>query len=192
MLVGLSLLAAAAGWQTLAMITRPEPLPVLDTLGGDFTLDSTLGEGTRLSDFQGEVVLLNFGYTQCPDVCPTALSRMRDVIRGLPDERTAVRPVFVTLDPDRDSLDRIRDYVAFFDASFIGMTGSAEAIANATAPFKVYYQKEPQGPELGYSIAHSSHIYVIDPAGRVRTTFGPSVRVPDMISTVHQLQKEAG
>ena len=91
------------------------PLPVLYTLGGDFELDATSGKRLSLSDLEGEFVLLNFGYTGCPDVCPTALARMRDVLNLLGDRRAAVRPVFVTLDPEVDGIDRIGPYLSFFD-----------------------------------------------------------------------------
>jgi cytochrome oxidase Cu insertion factor (SCO1/SenC/PrrC family) len=99
------LVIAVLAWQ-LSQRRSPEPLPVLYTLGGDFALDSTLGGTTRLSDFRGALVLLNFGYTGCPDVCPTALSRMGSVLERLPPGaagRDRIRPLFVTLDPMVDT-----------------------------------------------------------------------------------------
>jgi protein SCO1/2 len=168
-----------------------EPLPVLYTLGGDFTLDSTLGRELSLSDFQGKLVLLNFGYTGCPDVCPTALSRMRDAMGMTSLEESRLQPLFVTLDPEVDSVDRIDPYVRFFDSRFIGLTGTAASVAAATEPFKVFYERVPSESGNGYSISHSSHIYLLDPAGRVRATFGEGVPVSDIASAIDSLARES-
>ncbi len=190
--VTLALLTGLTGWQVKALMVKPEPLPVLDTLGGDFSLSSTLGGDRRLADFRGEVVLLNFGFTHCPDVCPTALARMREVVETLAAADMPVRPLFVTLDPERDTLERLQPYVAHFGDDFVGMTGTAEEVAAAAKPFKVFYAREEMASGLGYSIVHSSHIYLLDVDGRVRMTFDANVPMPEMIRTVHQLQAAAG
>jgi protein SCO1/2 len=177
--------------------TSTDPLPVLYTLGGDFTLNSTLGRALSLSELEGSLVLLNFGYTGCPDVCPTALARMRDAMNLAELEvDDAIQPLFVTLDPEVDSLDRIAPYVAFFDPRFIGLTGAPEAVQAATAPFKVYVEKVfnetsagVTGP--GYSITHSSHIYLLDTSGRVRATFGEGVPVPEIAAAIERLAGES-
>ena len=189
--IAATVLVAAVGWQVARSYARVEPLPVLYTLGGDFSLMSTLGREARLSDFRGNVVLLNFGFTHCPDVCPAALSRMRDVIASLGDDRAFVRPVFVTLDPARDTVEQLTPYLAHFGDSFVGMTGSDAQIAAAAAPFKVFYEKENIVSDLSYSISHSSHIYLLDGDGQVRATFGQSVTVPRMAETVERLLEEA-
>lgn len=183
------LIGSVLGWQVWRTSRAVDPLPVLYTLGGDFTLDSTLGEPLSLSSLQGGLVLLNFGYTACPDVCPTALARMRDVLEGIGvPER--VQPVFVTLDPERDSVDRIAPYLQFFNPRFIGFTGTEAEIAAAAGHYKVFYQREPSESADGYSISHSSHIYLLDGAGRVRATFGEGVPVPDIVATVDRLLSE--
>ena len=188
----LAALSGVVGWQIRALIESPEALPVLDTLGGDFVLTSTRGGTERLSEYRGEIVLLNFGFTSCPDVCPTALARMRDVVDALPDAYTVIRPMFVTVDPQRDSLERVQPYVAHFGSEFVGMTGSEQAIASATEPFKVFYERQDLDGAGVYTIAHSSHIYLLDTRGQVRMTFGPNVPVPEIIRSVHQLQRETG
>jgi protein SCO1/2 len=173
--------------------TAVEPLPVLYTLGGDFALDSTRERTVRLSDFRGQTVLLNFGFTSCPEVCPTALSRLRDVLETIPQGpggRDRVQPLFITLDPSVDTVDRMAPYLEFFDAEFIGLTGSEAAIASAAADYKVHYERETMDSEMGYTISHSAHIYLIDAAGRVRATFGQGVTVPSMARTVQQLLGE--
>ena len=177
-------------WQ-LSREHRPmQPLPVLHTLGGDFTLDSTEGGRLSLSDLQGQVVLLNFGFTGCPDVCPTALARIRDVLGYFEEDRERLRSVFVTLDPEVDTVDRIGPYVRFFDPDFIGLTGSMAEIAAATEPFKVFYQREKLASASGYTINHSSHIYLIDSAGRVRATFAEGVPIGTIASSTRQLLAE--
>ena len=180
------LCAAYIGFERTTSATR-EPLPVLYTLGGDFELDSTSGDRLALSDLAGSLILLNFGYTGCPDVCPTALARMREVLNLLGDSRSVVRPVFVTLDPEVDGLDRIGPYLNFFDPDFIGLTGSPEEVAEAAAAFKVFYERQPLESSAGYTISHSSHIYLIDTIGRVRATFGEGVPVGRIAETVHRL-----
>jgi len=191
-LLAAGLLIGAATWQSIRLASAANELPVLYTLGGDFALDSTLGSVTRLSEFEGELVLLNSGYTSCPDVCPAALARVRDVMRALPEPATRIRPVFVTLDPQRDTLDRLDPYLEFFGSEFIGMTGSEEQIATARSAYKVFYQKDDIASELGYAISHSSHIYLLDTRGRVRATFGEGIPVPQIVDTVQRLLAETG
>lgn len=174
-----------------------DPLPILYTLGGDFTLNSTLGRTLSLSELEGKLVLLNFGYTGCPDVCPTALARMRDAM-NLADIAVddAIQPLFVTVDPEVDSLDRIGPYVAFFDPRFIGLTGTPEAVHAATTPFKVYVEKVYDEASAGlsrpgYSITHSSHIYLLDTSGRVRATFGEGIPVAEIAGAIERLAGES-
>ncbi len=179
------ILVVMAGQQARQRFGSPDSLPILDTLGGNFALESTRGGTTELSDLHGKVVMLNFGYTSCPDVCPTVLARMRDVIRELGDPR--IQPVFVTLDPDRDTLERLGPYLRSFDDRFVGMTGTATAIAEAAKPYKVHYERENDGT----TISHNSHIYLLDTEGRVRATFDHGVTVPAIVDTVEQLLNEA-
>lgn len=189
-LLGTLIVLSVSVWQLLRPAAADMELPVLYTLGGDFTLDSTLDRPLSLSELQGRLVLLNFGYTGCPDVCPTALARIRDLLSEVDVSSAEIQPVFVTLDPEVDTVDRIRPYVRFFDPDFIGMTGSAEEIARAAEPFKVFYEREPGVVEGSYSISHSSHIYLIDSQGRVRATFAEGVTVPAMAMAVRHLLDE--
>jgi cytochrome oxidase Cu insertion factor (SCO1/SenC/PrrC family) len=177
-----AVLLGIVGWQVRELARAYEPLPVLDSLGGEFALESTAGGLARLSDFRGKLVLIGFGYASCPDVCPTMLARMRDVRLALGGNGDAVQPLFVTLDPDRDTVDRLAPYVRHFDDSLIGLTGTVGAVSQAAASFRVYWEIESPS-----DIVHSSHVYLLDRQGRVRSTFGPGVTVPEMIATVQRL-----
>lgn len=163
------------------------PLPVIDSLGGDITLPSTQGPGTRLSDYQGKLVLLNFGFTTCPDVCPAALSRMREVLNAVDPDGGQLQLIFVTIDPERDTIEKLRDYLAYFHPSFVGMSGSDEQIEVAAGLFKVYYQRENLESGIDYGFAHSDQIYLLDKQGRVRATFGSSVTPQQMVKDVQHL-----
>ena len=152
---------------------RP-PLPVLDTLGGDFTLPSTLGHDVNLSDYRGKVVLLNFGFTSCPDVCPTVLARLRKTIDTLKKDANQVQVLFVTIDPERDSLEKLQQYLPYFHTQFIGLRGSNSQLNNVAARYKVLYQREDIDSDIGYSFLHNDHIYLIDQQGRVRAMLSGS------------------
>lgn len=190
-LIASLILLGSALYATQRIPAVASPLPVLYTLGGDFRLDSTEGGRLALSDLEGKVVLLNFGYTGCPDVCPTALARMRDALAALGEQKSMVQPVFVTLDPEADTLNRIGPYLHFFDPAFIGLTGSAQEVAQAAEHYKVFYERQPLPSAAGYSISHSSHIYLIDTRGQVRATFGEGVPVPKIANTVYQLVNQS-
>jgi protein SCO1/2 len=177
---------------TAALVSTPRqpPLPVLDDLGGAFTLPSTLGRDASLADFEGELVLLNFGFTSCPDVCPTVLAKMRALLLDAQALDIAVRPLFVTLDPERDSLESLASYLGYFDAEFVGMTGTRTQIDAVAAQFRVLHERRALDSSLEYAIDHSSHIYLIDRRGRVRVMFGGSHRLPDMVDAVRRLAAE--
>jgi len=188
--LGMLIIGCALAWQVTHLAPPTKPLPLLYTLGGDFVLPSTTGATTSLADFRGDLVLLNFGYTSCPEVCPTVLARMRDVLSMLPEGRARVRPVFITLDPEVDTVDRLQPYLGFFDSAFVGLTGTPAQIAQTAADYNVFYEREPMASSLGYSISHSSHIYLLDGQGRVRATFGEGVPLPQIAGAVYQLLGE--
>lgn len=136
--------------------------------GRDFQLSDPSGKLRTLSDFRGKVVVLFFGYTQCPDVCPTTLSELAAVMNKLGPDAARVQVLFVTVDPERDSPDLLSRYVPAFNPTFLGLYGDAAATAATAKEFKVIYQKEP-GPTPGtYSVDHSAGTYLFDPQGRLR------------------------
>jgi protein SCO1 len=190
LIAALVLAAAVVAIRMATPLFAPQaPLPVLEGLGGEFTLPSTLGRETRLADFRGRLVLLDFGFASCPDVCPTVLSRMRQALLALGPEAADVQALFVTIDPERDTLDVLRPYVAHFHPSFVAMSGTPEATRTVAALFRVYYEREAN-PQLGYGFSHSDQIYLIDREGRVRATFGNSVTTAEMVATLRRLLAE--
>ncbi len=136
-------------------------------IGGPFTLIDQDGRTRTDADFRGRHMLVYFGYTYCPDVCPTALSDMAIALDEIGADATKVRPVFVTVDPARDTPARLKDYVANFHPRLVGLTGSDDAIARAAKAYRVYYAKaRDSGSAADYLMDHSSIIYLIGPDGR--------------------------
>jgi len=140
--------------------------------GRDFALTDHTGQPRRLADYQGKVVVIFFGYTQCPDVCPTTLLNMAEVMKLLgesdPAAATKVQVLFVTLDPERDTRELLAAYVPQFNASFVGLYGDAAATAAVAGEFRVFYQKQLGSTPSTYSIDHSANSYIYDPQGRLR------------------------
>ncbi len=131
----------------------------------DFHLFDAGGKSRSLADFRGKVVAMFFGYTHCPDVCPTTLADMAQVMRLLGKDADKLQVLFVTLDPGRDTRDLLARYVPAFHAGFIGLSGDAAATAQAAQAFGVMYQKQ-EGKTGGYTLDHSAGIYLIAPDGR--------------------------
>jgi protein SCO1/2 len=131
-------------------------------IGGPFKLQGADGRVVTEADLKGEPFLVYFGYTNCPDVCPTTLAQISDVLAKMPGKR--IRALFITIDPERDSAQSLRDYLQSFDSRIIGLSGDADAIANVEKGYRVYARKGP--PENGgYSMDHSSIIYLMDKNG---------------------------
>lgn len=172
-------------WLPLMAVARE--LPINTRLGGDFQLQSTQPAETRLSDFKGRVVLLNFGYTSCPDVCPTVLNRIAKVMNALEDDRTKVQPLFVSFDPARDTVERLKAYLNYFGKDFIGMTGTPEQIAAVAKQYGVVYIAQQSGSAAGVEYAHSDYIYLLDQQGRVRALFSSTEPVAHMTDAVESL-----
>lgn len=138
------------------------------SFGGEFALTDHHGQARRLSDFQGKLVVMFFGYTHCPDVCPTTLDDLAKAMRLLGEKRKEVQVLFVTLDPDRDTREVLAQYVPGFDANFLGLYGDPQTTAITAANFKVFYQKQASGGKSGYTIDHSAGLYVFDKKGMIR------------------------
>lgn len=136
--------------------------------GSDFTLKSSNGP-LSLSDLRGKVVLIFFGYTSCPDVCPISLARIRASFSSLSiEELDRVRALFITLDPERDTLDRLQKYTGYFHPNIIGLRDDVETIRSVTEQYGIKFAKT-MSPEsaIGYSISHSTDIFLLDPQGHV-------------------------
>ena len=133
-----------------------------------FELTDQNGQRRSLADFRGKVVSVFFGYTQCPDVCPTTLAEMKEVRQKLGPEGNDVQVVFITIDPERDNAQLLKSYLAAFDPSFVGLTGTPEQIAAVARDFKVFYEKVPGNAPGQYTMNHTAGSYVFDRSGRIR------------------------
>jgi protein SCO1/2 len=136
--------------------------------GRGFTLVDHTGATRSLADWKGKVVVLFFGFTQCPDVCPTTLATMADAMKRLGADADRVQVLFVTVDPERDTRAVLAPYVTAFDPRFVGLYGDKEATSKAAREFKVFYQKVPGKMPETYGIDHTAASYVIDAQGRLR------------------------
>jgi protein SCO1/2 len=141
-------------------------------LGRELRLSDHNGAPRTLADFQGKVLVVFFGFTHCPDVCPTTLAELARARKMLGPDADRVQVVMVTVDPERDTPQVLRDYVTALDPSFLGLTGDAEAIARTAREFKVFYQKSAGSSPQSYNVDHSSGSFVFDPSGRVRLLVG--------------------
>ena len=140
--------------------------------GRDFALTDHTGKPRTLADFRGKVVVLFFGYTQCPDVCPTTLATLAEVMQRLGPDAASVQVLFVTIDPERDTAELLSQYVPAFNPSFVGLSGDAEATARTAKEFKILYQKQPGRTPGSYTMDHSAGTFVFDPQGRLRLYVG--------------------
>lgn len=134
--------------------------------GRSFSMTDIDGKVRTLSEFKGSIVMLFFGFTQCPDVCPTALGRATEVIRLLGDDARKLQPIFVTIDPERDTEILLRSYVGAFDKRIIALRGSTAATAEMAKEFKVFYQKVVTGKS--YTMDHTTLTYIFDTQGLLR------------------------
>jgi protein SCO1/2 len=172
LLGGLVILGAGA---LFALVHRDTPRGAAGTLlasaiGGPFRLVDQNGNTVTEADLKGKWSLVYFGYTHCPDACPTALNDIAIALDQLGPKREAVRAVFITVDPERDTPEVLKEYVTSFDAAILALSGSPEEIARAAKAYRVYYAKHPE-PGGDYSMDHSSVIYVMDPEGRFTASF---------------------
>ena len=148
-----------------------------DVTGADYARDFALtdhnGRQVTLADYRGRVVTVFFGFTQCPDVCPTALAEMRAVVEKLGADGPKLQVLFITIDPQRDTQALLSQYVPAFHPSFVGLYGDAETTARVAKDFKVFYQKVAGKTPGSYSMDHTAGTYVFDPQGRLRLFVRP-------------------
>ena len=165
----------AGGFLALSLHESPRGAAgtvLASAIGGPFHLVDQNGKTVTNADLKGKWALVYFGYTHCPDACPTALNAISIALDDLGPKRDAVRPVFITVDPERDTPEVLKSYVTAFDAPILALTGTPQEIAQAAKDYRVYYAKHPE-PGGDYAMDHSSVIYVMDPEGRFTATFTP-------------------
>jgi protein SCO1/2 len=151
---------------------------------GDFSLTEVSGKVFHLSDYRGKVVLLFFGYTTCPDACPSTLAKLSRVLKLLGPDRTKVQTVFVTVDPLQDTPDRLKEYLAFFGVDALGLTGTKEQIDEVVKAYHAYYQRVPTESALGYAISHTVTVYLIGRQGKVHHLFSQEDSVEKMAEVI--------
>lgn len=144
-----------------------------DITGADFAqqlkLTNHLGQPVTLASYQGKVVALFFGYTHCPDVCPTTMHDLASAMKLLGDRANEVQVLFVTLDPERDTQDVLAQFVPSFNPSFVGLYGTQAEIEATAQNFKIYHAKQSVSGRSGYLIDHSAGVYLYDKTGKIRT-----------------------
>ena len=200
MLIPYLLLVAALAGVALWHQSRQQPIApgtVISTgttmVGGDFTLTDQNGVRRSSTDFRGRYMLVYFGFTSCPDVCPTTLAVMSDALDGIGPLKDKVVPVFITIDPERDTVGLIKTYVEGFGPQFVGFTGTVEEIEAVKKQFRVYGVKKPLDEEKGlaggYGMDHSSVMYLMGPDGKIVTYYDDLIPVAKLEAELREKVK---
>lgn len=187
--LGAATLACAAAFTlTACKDEKKAAFQGVDVTGADYAKDIPLtdvnGQKRSLKDFSGKAVAVFFGYTQCPDVCPTTMQELKEVKDSLGADSGKLQAIFISLDPERDTPEVLKAYMANFDESFVGLTGKPEELAAVAKDFKIYFKKVPGKVEGTYTLDHSAGTYLYDPQGRLRIYerygAGPQVLLQDV------------
>lgn len=183
-------LGVGAAWLASDLINLGQPanqaaLPL--PAGGDFTLQSVNGPAS-LADFRGKVVVLYFGYTACPDICPTSMATLKAALAQLtPAEVQQVQGLFVSVDPERDTLEHIQRYVNYFHPNMTGLSGTQPELQKITRRYGAFYRKvEVPGSAMAYTIDHSAILYVIDREGQVREQVQHAVPPAELAAAIRR------
>lgn len=157
-----------------------------------YLLMDTRGRAVTDQDFSGRFQIIAFGYTFCPDICPTTLAEISLVMEKLGKQADLLQPIFVTVDPERDTPDKLRDYTAFFNPRIIGLTGSPDLVRRVADHFKVRYEKhwEPGAEKDKYSVDHSAGTYLLGPDGRFLTKFAYATPPLEIVNRIRELMEE--
>ena len=186
-------LAALAGTGLAACSEKKPSFNAVDITGADyakgFTLSDADGKQRTLADFKGKVVVMFFGYGQCPDVCPTTMSEMAQVKQQLGSDGDKLQVLFVTVDPERDTPPVMKAYMGAFDPGFVALIPTPEQLPALAKDYKVYYKKVEGKTPTSYSMDHSAASFVYDTEGRVRLYARYGAGVPAMVSDLKALLK---
>ena len=186
------LIGAIAGAGVLLVANPQGGQPVQSSgaalIGGPFSLVGADGKPVTDRDFRGRYMLIFFGFTHCPDICPAELQVIAQALEQLGDKAKKVVPIFITLDPERDTPEAMANYVKSFGPNFVGLTGSPEAIAAAAKAYRVAYSKVENKDSAGdYSVDHSALAYLMDPEGRYVTHFSYGLSTDQMAEKLEKL-----
>jgi protein SCO1/2 len=185
------ILGLVAGWAIIKLIGTPytyhgtviqSPEPARN-----FTLTGPGGEQVNLHDFRGQAVLLYFGYTFCPDVCPATLVELAQANERLGDDAQKAQVIMISVDPDRDTPEHLEEYVTHFDPSFIGITGSEDEVAEVATQYGIFYEKHEGTVATGYLIDHTASVVVIDPDGHLRLIYPFGTPAKDIAEDIRHL-----
>ena len=183
-------LAAAAGLHLAACTDNKPSFNAVDITGADyakgFALTDADGKQRTLADFKGKVVVMFFGYAQCPDVCPTTMSEMAQVKQQLGSDGDKLQVLFVTVDPERDRPEMLQQYLQSFDRRITGLTGSPDEVAAVAKSYRVYWRKVPTG-DGDYTMDHSAMVYLMDSDGRFTDTIAYGTPEPERLAALHRL-----
>ncbi|GAB4577308.1 MAG: SCO family protein [Anaerolineales bacterium] len=191
-----ALIGLALGYSGIQFLPQPyrfqgsaiePPVPA-----ADFTLQTHDGQPFTLSAQRGKVVLLFFGYTSCPDVCPATWGAFKKIAAQLGERAAEAQFVMITADPERDTPDQMANYITAFNPNFLGLTGSQEALQPVYEAYGAFVEKEETDGATGYLIAHTSRVYVIDQEGRLRLTFPFGMAAEAMAADVYHLLEMKG
>lgn len=195
--MGVGALALGLGLFAAMSFFRPEAprFEAVDITGADWGKDFKLidhtGQPRTLDDFKGKAVALFFGFTHCPDICPTAMAELAQVLKLLGNDARLVQVLFVTVDPKRDTPAVLSQYVPAFHPSFLGLYGDPAAIERTAKEFKAYYHVNKANDSGGYTVDHSGQIFVFDPQGRLRLYIKPDLSPEMMARDFRLLLKES-
>ncbi|MCE9647904.1 MAG: SCO family protein [Chloroflexi bacterium] len=162
-----------------------EPYPVAPPI----ELVRSNGERFRLSDQKGKINLLFFGYTSCPDVCPTTLAELNQVLTSLGNKTDLVQVLFVSVDPERDTPEKIQQYVNHFNSKFVGLSGSMDVLQGIWNDYGIYREEVQGDSAAGYTVNHTARVYLIDMDGNLRLSYGFETPVEDIVNDVRLLLK---
>jgi protein SCO1/2 len=193
LLVGAIALMVIAGGGLAALLLIPAPLTQVRTsiagaMGGPFTLTASDGRTVTDETYRGKWMLIYFGYTSCPDACPTALNNMGVALDRLGSEAAALQPVFITVDPKRDTPEALAEYLKSFDPHIAALSGTDEQVAAVVKEYHVYVEVQPGGGK-DYLVNHSSFFYLINPEGNFVNIIHGDVSGEELANKIRQLRK---
>lgn len=174
----------------VAYLTWPARVPISVAInagaqiGGAFTLQNHHGQAVSAATYSGRWMLVFFGFTQCADICPSTLSRVARVLDGLGEQAQQLQPLFITLDPARDTPAVLAAYTAFFDSRIMGLTGSAEQTRQVAEAYRVYFEKIPMGDS--YMLDHSASLYLVGPDGRFVQHYSQQLQADAIVLNIAQ------
>lgn len=188
-LVVIAAAAAVADWLVIRdddVTKAPSGLVTSVEIGGPFTLTDHLGQQVTEKDYLGGFTLVYFGYTFCPDVCPTELGDIALALDELGTDSVAVTPVMITIDPERDTAEKLAEYVPLFHDRLVGLTGTPEQIKQVADAYRIFYRRVDDPNYTYYLLDHSSFVYLLDPEGKVASLFRYGTEPEEMATIIRQ------